>query len=119
MSGDEVTLPEPGRPRREGFEPTVLELCEELATMVRANGFSVGELGPAWWTPCEQLLRIGPPNAGQGVIPDQIRKAIRWVSEDAFWRGQIRSMKNLREKYELLRATAGSSRRPKRGPGDE
>jgi hypothetical protein len=65
------------------FEPIVLELCEELAVMVRANGFSVGKLGPAWWTPCEQLLRI-------------------------------RSMKQLREKYEQLRsASLNPDRQPR------
>jgi hypothetical protein len=106
----------PGRPRREVvFEPIVFELCEELAKMVRANGFSVGKLGPAWWTPCEQLLRIGPPNAGQGVTPEQIRKAMRWANTDGFWWEQIRSMKNLREKYEQLRSAAGNPNRPKRG----
>jgi hypothetical protein len=93
----------------------VFELCEELAKMVRANGFSVGKLGPAWWTPCEQLLRIGPPNAGQGVTPEQIRKAMRWANTDGFWWEQIRSMKNLREKYEQLRSAAGNPNRPKRG----
>jgi hypothetical protein len=96
------------------FEPIVLELCEELAVMVRANGFSVGKLGPAWWTPCEQLLRIGPPNAGKPVTPEQIRKAIVWANNDGFWRENIRSMKQLREKYEQLRsASLNPDRQPR------
>jgi hypothetical protein len=108
----------PGRPRRTEpvvFEPIVLELCEELAVMVRANGFSVGKLGPAWWTPCEQLLRIGPPNAGKPVTPEQIRKAIVWANNDGFWWENIRSMKQLREKYEQLRSASLNPNRPKRG----
>lgn len=98
------------------YDPIVLELCAELAGMVRLNGFSVAKnLGPAWWKPCELLLRIGPPNAGKGVTPEQIRKAIQWANEDAFWWQQIRSMQNLREKYEQLRAAAQEPSRAKRG----
>lgn len=97
------------------YEPIVDELCRELAAMVKLNGFSVGKIGEAWWKPCEQLLRIGPPNASEGVSPEQIRKAIHWANEDAFWWEQIRSMKNLREKYEQLRSAAKNPNRPKRG----
>jgi hypothetical protein len=97
------------------YEPIVLELCEELAEMVRGNGFSVGKVGPAWWKPCEQLLRIGPPNAEQGVTAQNIRDAIRWANNDGFWYEQIRSMQQLREKYEQLRAAAKNPNRPKRG----
>jgi hypothetical protein len=97
------------------FEPIVLELCEELAAIVRDNGFSVGKLGPSWWKPCEQLLRIGPPNAKASVTPDQIRKAMRWANRDAFWWQQVRSMQTLRERYEQLRAAAGDPNRAKRG----
>jgi hypothetical protein len=97
------------------YDDVVLQLCEELAGMVKLNGFSVGKLGPAWWKPCEQLLRIGPPNADEGVTPEQIRKAIRWANEDAFWWQNIRSMQQLREKYEQLRAAAKDSTRAKRG----
>lgn len=97
------------------YEPIVLELCQELAEMVTRNGFSIGKIGPAWWKPCEQLLRIGPPNANAGVSPEQVRKAIRWANEDAFWWENIRSMQQLREKYEQLRSAAKNPRRPKRG----
>lgn len=107
-----------GRPRKTEpvvYEPIVIELCEELADMVRRNGFSVGKIGPSWWKPCELLLRIGPPNADKGVTPEQIRKAISWANTDAFWWQNIRSMQTLREKYEQLRAAAQEPNRPKRG----
>jgi hypothetical protein len=105
-----------GRPAApETFDPIIMQLCEELAEVVRRNGFSVGKIGASWWKPCDQLLRIGPPNAKKGVTPEQIRKAITWANEDGFWWKQIRSMENLREKYETLRADAQDPRRAKRG----
>jgi hypothetical protein len=106
-----------GRPAAETrtYDPIVHELCQELAEVVERNGFSVGKLGPAWWKPCEQLLRIGPPNAKEGLTPDQIRAAIAWANNDAFWWEHIRSMNNLREKYEQLRAAAKNQHRTKRG----
>lgn len=97
------------------FEPVVYELCEELAAIVRNNGFSVGKVGVSWWKACEQLLRIGPPNAKEPVTPEQIRKAMRWANNDGFWWQNVRSMLTLREKYEQLRAAAGDPNRPKRG----
>lgn len=108
----------PGRPRTVPttvFEPVVLELCEELKQIVQKNGFSVGKLGPAWWKPCEQLLRIGPPNAKEAVTPEQIRTAMQWMNSDAFWWQNVRSMQQLREKYEQLRACAKDPTRAKRG----
>jgi hypothetical protein len=103
------------------YEPIVHQLCEELAELVRKNGFSVGTIGvDSWLKPCEQLLRIGPPNAeeaaGSGpVTPDQIRTAMRWFNNDSFWYDKIRTMKKLRDRYEELRSLAKNPNRPKRG----
>ena len=97
------------------YEPIVLELCNELAEIVKTNGFSVGKIGPAWWKPCEQLLRIGPPNANEPCTPEQVRRAMRWANEDGFWWKNIRSMEQLREKYERLRADAQDLNRARRG----
>lgn len=114
----EATGRRPGRPRTvptTEFEPIVLELCEELKKIVQDNGFSVGKLGPAWWKPCEQLLRIGPPNAKKAVTADQIRTAMQWMNTDGFWWQNVRSMQQLRDKYEQLRAAAKDPHRTKRG----
>lgn len=97
------------------YEPIVHELCAELAAIVEANGFSVGSIGPAWLQPCEQLLRIGPPNAKKACTPEQIRKAMQWANEDSFWWKNVRSMAQLREQYERLRAEAQDPNRAKRG----
>lgn len=105
----------PARTEPKTFDPIVLELCEELAALVERNGFSVGKIGPAWWVPCEQLLRIGPPNAKQAVTPQQIRDAMNWMNNDAFWWENVRCMKQLRERYEQLRSAAKNPNRPKRG----
>lgn len=112
-----------GRPKAEPkvYEPIVHELCKEMADIVRANGFSVGTIGPeSWLKPCEQLLRIGPPNAekaaGSGpVTPEQIRKAMHWFNNDAFWYDKVRTMKKLRDRYEELRSLAKNPGRAKRG----
>jgi hypothetical protein len=103
------------------YDQIVHELCEEMATIVRANGFSVGSIGTdSWLKPCEQLLRIGPPNAeaaaGSGpVTPEQIRSAMQWFNNDMFWYDKIRTMKKLRDRYEELRSLAKNPNRPKRG----
>lgn len=81
----------------EEFSAEVLELCELLAELVRANGHKVGTVGKKWWQACDRLMRLDEYTA------DQVRVMIRWSTADEFWATNIRSMPTLREKFSTLR----------------
>lgn len=88
--------------------PEVVELCDYLAELVRANGHDVRTVGKLWHRSCRLLIDK------DGRTPDQVRAAIEWATADPFWSTNIRSMQSLREKYTTLQAQA-NGRRPGNG----
>jgi hypothetical protein len=82
----------------DAYGADVVELCDLLANLVRANGHTVGQIGKAWHQSCERLMRL------DGYTPDQIAVIIRWATAHEFWATNIRSMPKLREQFSTLRA---------------
>jgi len=97
--------------------PEVDELCQLLADRIIANDGSPAVYRPrvstnAWRDPMRLLLdkdlavdKDGLPVPFQARV-EKVRKAINWCQDDDFWRRQILSPGNLREKYNRLRLAA-------------
>ena len=84
-----------------GFSEDVLDLCDLLATMIKANGHLVGTVGVTWWWACERLMRLDHYTA------TQIEWVMRWACETSeFWQANIRSMPTLRKQFSILKVQA-------------
>lgn len=77
--------------------PEIIDLCEHLASRVRANGNKVGTVGKRWHQAMDKLSRI------DGYTPDQITQVIDWSQQDQFWSSNILSASKLREKFDTLK----------------
>ena len=58
------------------------------------------EVSNRWVTEMERMVRI------DGRTPEQIRRAVDWVSQDDFWSMNVRSPQKLRKHWERLRLEA-------------
>lgn len=113
--------------------PEVHELCQLLADRIIGNGGGPAVYQPrvttdAWQDSMRLLVDkdLAVDSKGQPIEPQErlarVRKAINWCQDDDFWRRQILSPGNLREKYDRLRLAAmpanghgsrnGADRRP-------
>lgn len=92
------------------FSAEVHELCDLLASMVKANGHPVGTVGVTWWRACERLMRIDK------YKPEQIANVAKWACEQSeFWQANIRSMPTLRKQFSVLRAQAMADYKKRQG----
>lgn len=82
--------------------PDVERICLYLADWVVRNGSKPppDPLSKKWRDAARLLIDK------DGRTVDQIIKAIDWCQQDTFWRGNVLSMPQLREKYDQLRLAA-------------
>lgn len=75
-------------------------LATLLADKIAENGYKRPTVTQEWIRCMDRMIRI------DGREPQQIEKAIEWVTGHDFWSMNIRSPQKLREHYERLRAEA-------------
>ena len=86
------------------LRPEMVELLDLLDECIQGNGFKV----PNRTKKNRDAVRLLLDRDGKTV--DQVRAAIRWATGDEFWRGNIRSMSKLREKWDQLSAAAARAK---------
>lgn len=92
-----------------GFSDDVIELCNLLAELIRANGNKVGTVGVTWWSAADRLMRL------DGYTREQIEWVMRWAQADEFWLGNILSMPKFRERFDTLKTRALNEHRQRQG----
>lgn len=98
-----TTQPEPKHP---SSSPEAEALCEELKSLIIANGSKAPTVGKGWHDAARLLLdRDDRPF-------EEALRLIQWSQADEFWRANVRSMPTFREKYDQLRLQAMRRRRP-------
>lgn len=96
-----------------GYLDDALNLCEHLATTLRARGVLVPApraRSKAWVIPMEAMLRL------DARTPDQARRVIDWLAggrdrTSAFWQGNVLSPDKLRMRWDQMGQQYRSSNR--------
>jgi hypothetical protein len=105
------------------WDPEVVDLTREFATMVKANGHALPKRGTkaatGWLREVDRLRRLGPPGDNGDDPPpsdDEIRAVMTWaLSVSDFWPANIRSAPKFREQYTMLRAQMARSQGSRKG----
>ena len=82
------------------FMSEAMNLCELLAHEIEANGSRKPKITSRWVQDMEKIMRL------DNRSPEQVRLAILWCQDNAFWKANILSPTKLREKYDQLRLQA-------------
>ena len=95
-------------PAREDVE----RLCTHLADRIEAKGSNRPSITKKWRDEARLMLD------NDGRTEAQVRRAIDWCQDHAFWHSKVLSMPKLREKYEQLRLEAEQARKQQNGKAD-
>lgn len=98
------------------------DLCRYFVTEhCRPNSHGVPTEGTkahaTWLREMDRLVRIGPPNTGQGIDPDRVREVIAWMAahrgngDFPGWSAVCESVPTFRKKFTKIAASAGAAAR--------
>lgn len=101
----EASIDWPERAGVVGYEPTSGEenartLCEELRSSIISRGCRPPNISREWMNSARLLVDR------DGVTPDEVSAAIKWVDKHPFWSTNILSMPTLRKQFDRLRLQA-------------
>lgn len=109
MSTVEVPSPYIGKKKNNTLtskqvRPDVQEVCEHLSRRIKENSVKkgTGTITTQWREDARKLIDL------DGVKPGVIHAVIDWCQNDSFWKGNILSMRKLREKFDQLALKAES-----------
>jgi hypothetical protein len=87
------------------LSPDAQRLANLLADKIAENGYKRPTVTQEWVRCMDRTIRI------DGREPEQLEKAIEWVTGHDFWSMNVRSPQKLREHYDRLRAEASRTQK--------